>query len=161
MASGTYIDELGIGDQVLEEYVNSGYNLTATARKFGLIPQDILYYVSIVKAKEPLRWEKLVKTQEIDVIRKITNLCNKVEKKLDLWENDETKEGKFLMAVRETRDNLKFYVDVLEKIYSQKQAIEFRKAVIETIKGIDPDVAQKIIQKIKDLSDTYRILENE
>lgn len=159
MGKGTYIDELGIGDEVLEEYIRSGYNLSGTARKFSLVPQDILYYTEIVKTKEPERWEKIVKNQEVDVIRKITSLIGRVEKKLDAWENDPDKEGKFLMAVSSTRDNLKLYVDILDKIYSQKQQIQFRKAILDAIRDVDPAVAQKIVLKIREMSDTYRILE--
>jgi len=157
--TNTFIDEQGLGDQVLEEYVKSGYNLAATARKFqGITPQDILYYVGIVKSKQPERWENVIRSSEIDVVRKLTGIINKVEKKLDAWELDENKEGKFLMAAREVRDGLRLYVDILEKLFVQRQAIAFRKAILEIIREVDPEAAQTIIQRIKEFSDLSQIL---
>ena len=158
MGNESEIDKRGIGDALLSEYASNGYNYTATARKFGLQAQTVMYYVEVVKKKEPDRWAKAIANTEIDVVRKLTGIINRVEKKMDAWENDETKEAKFLIAIKEARDNLKFYVDCLEKLFAQKQATAFRKAVLEVIKTIDPEVAQKIIQRIKEISDLHKLL---
>jgi hypothetical protein len=155
--SESNIEASGMGEDVLQEYVKT-YNYTSTALKFGLKQQNVVNFIVGVKMNETERWAKAVTNTEIDVVRKITGIINRVEKKMDAWENDPDMQGKYLMAIREARDNLKFYVDCLEKLYTQKQANAFRKAVLEVIRSIDSTVAQKVIEKIKEISDINKLL---
>jgi hypothetical protein len=150
--------EKGLEKEVLEEYVKCG-NATEIAKKYNLEYQGTIRYINWVKDNEPERLVRNSARSRIDVFQKLINLIEKVDAKIEVWGEDERKEKQWLLGVKELRESLKDYVELIDKIVTGKQMEEMKKAIFEVLNEIDPEISSKVFQKLREIKEKRGLLE--
>jgi predicted DNA-binding protein (UPF0251 family) len=92
------------------------------------------------------RAEKVI-NQKLDTIAQLVKINKQANDLLDQIEDDD---GLKLKAMAEIRNQLKLQFEIYQTLYSLKAAQEFQEAVLEAIAEVEPDVRNRIIQKLNE-----------
>jgi len=178
MPDQTNIEKYKLQEKVLKDYAEGrtiGEIVTKyNSQGFEFSWQNIAYFLDREEMENTEAWRYALENRNINVASDLKAISNKLKSMLNDYEDvKEGVEGKdpeslkvIFMANREMRETmtvwlkqLAVYTTVIEKLHSMKSHDEERKVIMAAIKEESPETAMKIIERLKNLKEEKRVLE--
>lgn len=148
----------GLEKEVIRDFLIY-WNASEVARKYGLSAFNVLRYIAYVKKEKPEIFERAEAKLTIDVFKGLEKIITKLDKKVDALENDEAKVKIWLNVIREYREAMKTYADIVERIAKFNKDENIKKAMLAAIQEADPEVGARVLQRLRELQDKKKTLE--
>jgi len=150
------VEEKGLQERVITRFLETG-NMAEVARETGVGYFNLVHYISWVKENDPGLIERYDERTKVDVFRVLNKYTKKLDKKLEEWEINK-KDEKWLKGVRELKNYLDSYVNTMEKLINIQKIGRERDLIIQTIKEESPEVAMRIIERLRGLRTEQNLL---
>ena len=133
--------------------VNDGLSQAEIARQLEVTPAAVCKKMKEIRGKNTQvvvakKLHKATDTQ-INAIEQLHQINEHTHDLLNQVENDPLTSIKI---IGEIRQQLKLQIEIFETIYNLQAANDFMSAVMETLAEIDPDVRDRVVQKLNSKS---------
>ena len=139
--------------------VNDGVTQAEIARQLGFTPAAICKKIKEVKGQNTqaivTRKINKVTNSQINAIEQLTEINKHTHDLLNQVENDPLISIKI---IGEIRQQLKLQIEIFETLFNLQAANDFMSAVMETLEEVDPDVRDRVVQKLNQKSALRSVL---
>jgi len=168
--------KLKFSDTKLKQLVNNGLNCTQIAKRLGVTKGAVSQRlkglnlaaskeVALVRAAEVVRKElnTVVQLQKIndhanDLLDLLMGCVNgdeaakkeAVAKLGPVGPGSKDPKELALKCMQEIRSQLKLQLEIFQALYDVQAIAEFQRSVLEEIKSVDPEVKNRLLQRLKD-----------
>ena len=167
----TLIEKNGLDDLVLDDYA-SGMSIGEISRKYTKVDlkltwEHVAYFVRGEEEGNTPRWRRALDRRTVNVFNELSTMNKTVKDMLKEYEDLKTQNPKqgpqWNREIRATwkiqLEHLRTYADTVEKWLERREFEELKQAFVETLKEADPDVAAKVLTKLREYKEKREALQ--
>lgn len=163
----TEIKDKGIEKQVLEDYYINHLKIAQIAKKYELLWSQVGYFIEKEETEESDLYSEIRKNESIQVHSQIKTLNTKLWDlltKVEVIANNDSKENilKYVRVIKDLavaiNEQLVQYVKVSEVVHRFKEQENLKQAILQTLNEVDPEVGNKILEKLRILNTQRQLL---
>jgi hypothetical protein len=149
----------------LQELLEQGLNQVEIAKEFGVVKSSVCkaikrHNLAIAKVATASEATPVIVEQKIDIMQQIRGINEKMQRHLDLIDEEVGKKGQNTKDKIQLRDQMVRYaaeirkqmgtlLDVAKTLYNAEESQAFQQIVINAIGEADPDTKKKIISELQ------------